>query len=313
MHTDPMKLKPYISETVWGGSRLVTEYGIDPQGCANCAEAWVLSAHPNGSSMVQNGAYAGMRLDELYAHAPELFGKRAADKLPVLVKFIDAQDDLSIQVHPRDTDDVLLPGEAGKTECWYILDAQPGAKLYLGFRKAITREAFAHAIKTQTLMEHVQAFEVQAGEFYFIPAGTLHAIGRGVLLAEVQQNSDTTYRVYDYGRLQNGVPRALHVEQAMAVTDLVPYAPQAIAEGANGLRELVRCAYFAVEEWSGVGEFAGVATEESFVSLLVLSGEAVLICAGEELPLCKGESVCIPAGAGEYRVKGDCRILITTV
>ena len=313
MQTYPMKLKPYISETVWGGNRLVTEYGIDPQDRANCAEAWVLSAHPNGSSTVQNGAYAGLRLDELYAREPGLFGSTARTKFPVLVKFIDAQDDLSIQVHPRDTDEVLLSGEAGKTECWYILDAQPGAKLYLGFRGAITREAFAHAIKTQTLMEHVRAFEVKAGEFYFIPAGTLHAIGRGVLLAEVQQNSDTTYRVYDHGRLQNGVPRALHVQQALAVTDLVPYVPQKIAEGANGLRELVRCAYFAVEEWSGAGEFAGTATEESFVSLLVLHGGAVLTCAGEELPLRKGESVCIPAGTGEYQIKGNCRILITTV
>ena len=313
MYTYPMKLKPYISETVWGGNRLVTEYGIDPQGRANCAEAWVCSAHPNGSSTVQNGAYACMRLDELYTRAPELFGRKAANKFPILVKFIDAQDDLSIQVHPRDTDEVLLPGEAGKTECWYILDAQPGAKLYLGFREEIAQEAFAQAIETQTLMEHVQAFEVKAGEFYFIPAGTLHAIGRGVLLAEVQQNSDTTYRVYDYGRLQNGAPRALHVAQALAATDLVPYVPQNPAEQANGLRELVRCAYFAVEEWNGAGEFEGTATEESFVSLLILQGDAVLSCAGEELPLTKGESVCIPAGAGKYQVKGDCRMLITTV
>jgi len=313
MHTYPMKLKPYISETVWGGSRLVTEYGIDPQDRANCAEAWVFSAHPGGSSVVQNGAYAGLRLDELYTREPKLFGRNAANKFPVLVKFIDAQDDLSIQVHPRDTDEVLLPGEAGKTECWYILDAQPGAKLYLGFREKITQEAFAHAIKTQTLMEYVQAFEVQAGEFYFIPAGTLHAIGRDVLLAEVQQNSDTTYRVYDYGRLQNGAPRALHVEQALAVTDLVPYTPQKPSEQTAGLRELVRCAYFAVEEWDGAGEFAGTAGAESFVSLLVLQGGAVLTCAGEEMKISKGESVCIPAGAGEYHIKGDCRVLITTV
>jgi len=285
MHRYPMKLTPHISETVWGGDRLVKEYGIDPRGRANCAEAWVLSAHPNGSSIVQNGAYAGMGLSELYAN------------FPILVKLIDAQDDLSIQVHPRDTDSVLLPGEAGKTECWYILDAKPGAKLYLGFKRAITRDEFARAIEEQTLTDHVRAFEVHAGEFYFIPAGTLHAIGRGVLLAEVQQNSDTTYRVYDYGRLQNGAPRQLHVEQALAVTDLAPYKPSR--------KTRIECEYFSVEEWRG--DYAGSAGE-SFVSLLVLdhAGDCTLFCAGMELPVGRGDSVLIPAGAGAFRVAGSC-------
>jgi len=221
MHRYPMKLTPYISETVWGGSRLAEEYHIDPQGRANCAEAWVLSARAGASSVVQNGAYAGMALCELYKKEPGLFG--CAGEFPLLVKFIDARDDLSVQVHPRDTEGVLLPGEAGKTECWYILDARPGARLYLGFREEISLDEFARAIQEGTLMEYVRPFEVRAGEFYFIPAGTLHAIGRGVLLAEVQQNSDTTYRVYDYNRPGlDGKPRELHVADAREVTRLEP-------------------------------------------------------------------------------------------
>ena len=286
MHVYPMKLTPYISETVWGGKRLIEEYNIDPQGRANCAEAWVLSAHPNGGSVVQNGVYAGMRLDELFP------------SFPILVKFIDAQDDLSIQVHPRDTDDVLKPGESGKTECWYILDARPGAKLYLGFKEAISREAFAQAIEEGTLMEHVRPFEAKPGEFYFVPAGTLHAIGRGVLLAEVQQSSDTTYRVYDYGRLP---PRQLHIEQALAVTDRAPYE--------HIQQSKIQCAYFSVEEYSGQ-DVSGIA-EEGFVSLLMLAGGAVLTCRGETMSLRKGESLLIPPGAGEYRVTGECRTLVT--
>jgi mannose-6-phosphate isomerase class I len=310
-----MKLIPYISETVWGGKRLVAEYGVDPRGKANCAEAWVLSAHPNGPGLVANGVCAGRTLEDLFAAQPNLFGKKAAGlaRFPILVKLIDAQDDLSIQVHPRGSESVLLPGEAGKTECWYILDAQPGAKLYLGFQRELLREEFAAAIQSQTLMDYVRPFEVRAGEFYFIPAGTLHAIGGGVLLAEVQQSSDTTYRVYDYGRLQNGRPRPLHIEQALAVTDLRPYEPPEQKIGSAGCRTLCRCEYFEITEfrhcYSAYETEQGI-LEESFASLLFLEGEAVLRSAAGELLCRKGESVLVPAGM-PYDVEGTCRALIT--
>jgi mannose-6-phosphate isomerase len=292
-----MKLTPFISETIWGGCRLAEEYGIDPQGRANCAEAWVLSAHRNGSSIIQNGAFSGKPLAAVF---PDF---------PLLVKLIDAKETLSLQVHPRDSD-ALAPGEAGKTECWYVLDAQPDAFLYLGFRRAVTRAEFAQAIAAQTLLDYVQPFAVRPGEFYFIPAGTLHAIGRGVLLAEVQQSSDTTYRVYDYGRLQNGAPRQLHTQQALAVTDRTPYRPQGQSRETNGRRPLVSCEYFTVEEWRGQC-FRGCA-KAHFVSLLALPGtDAKLLCAGEALPLRTGESVLLPAGAGGFQLQGSCRMLVT--
>ncbi|MDR2686852.1 MAG: class I mannose-6-phosphate isomerase, partial [Oscillospiraceae bacterium] len=223
----PMKLRPHVSETVWGGNRLAENFNIDPQGRANTAEAWALSAHPKGCSTVEDGPFAGRTLARLFAERPELFGSNCAgkEKFPVIVKLIDAKEDLSLQVHPRDGDAALRPGEAGKNECWFILEAPPGAKLYMGLREAITRAQFAAAIENKTIMGYVQAFEVEEGDFFFIPAGTLHAIGKGVLLAEVQQNSDTTYRVYDYNRLQDGQQRELHVAQAGAVADLLPYEP----------------------------------------------------------------------------------------
>jgi mannose-6-phosphate isomerase len=306
----PMRLAPHVTEAVWGGNRLAAEYGVDPAGRKNCAEAWMLSGHPRGSSLVRGGAYDGMPLEALFHGRRELFGEACAglERFPVLVKLIDAREDLSIQVHPGDND-FLLPGESGKTECWYILDAEPGAKLYLGFQEAITREQFTHAIENKTLMGYVQTFEAQAEDFFYIPAGTLHAIGKGILLAEVQQSSDTTYRVYDYNRLENGRPRPLHVERARVVTELGPYEPTRERFKLFGTRKLVSCEHFTVEECAGRGE----AGEDSFVHLLFLEadGGCVLECGGAVMPIKKGDSVLIPAGAGKYSVDGGCRALET--
>jgi len=307
----PMKLRPHVTQAVWGGSRLARDYYIDPQGLPNTAEAWALSAHPRGSSVAQTGPFAGQSLEQLFAARRDLFGRKCIDMkiFPVIVKLIDAREDLSIQVHPRDNDPVLLPGEAGKTECWYILEAAPGARLYLGFREAITPARFAAAIENNTIMDFVQAYPVQPGDFFFIPAGTLHAIGAGVLLAEVQQNSDTTYRVYDYNRLQNGAPRQLHIKQAMAVTDLLPWEPPSPAGGET----LCACEYFTVEQRSG--SFTGEAGEDSFVHLLILEADnsAKLVWEDIRIPIAKGGSVLIPAGAGKYSVDGDVRVLVNTV
>ena len=310
--SQPMKLRPHVTQAVWGGSRLTRGYGIDPCGLSNTAEAWALSAHPRGSSVVVTGPFAGQSLEQLFAARPGLFGSRCAsmDRFPVIVKLIDAKEDLSLQVHPRDGDPVLLPGEAGKTECWYILEAAPGARLCLGLRGAVTCAQFAAAIADNTIMDYVASFDVAPGDFYFIPAGTLHAIGAGVLLAEVQQNSDTTYRVYDYNRLQNGVPRQLHIEQAKAVTDLLPYEPSPSPAGGE---TLCACGYFTVERRGG--SFTGQAGEESFVHLLILEADknAKLMWEDIRLPIAKGGSILIPAGAGKFSVEGDARVLLTTV
>jgi len=313
----PMKLRPHISETVWGGTRLIESYGIDPGGRANAAEAWVLSAHPKGCSVIETGPFAGRTLAELYAERPELFGSDCAgkEKFPIIVKLIDAKEDLSLQVHPRDGDEALRFGEAGKNECWFILEAPPGAKLYMGLREAITRAQFAAAIENKTIMGYVQAFEVEEGDFFFIPAGTLHAIGKGVLLAEVQQSSDTTYRVYDYNRLYNGKPRELHVEQAQAVADLLPYEPPRQKWGLFGTKKLCECDWFTVEERDARFGFSEEAEDESFVHLLILEADdgALLEWEDMEMDIKKGDSIFVPAGAGKFSVDGEVRALVTYV
>ena len=283
-----MKLIPHDVKLIWG------------------SEAWLLSARANAESTTE----AGLGLGELFVKQPALFGtKCAGETFPLLIKFIDARDDLSIQVHPRDEDrHVLQPGEAGKTECWYILDAAPGAKLYLGFCAAISQEQFAQAITDGTLMQYIQAFDVKPGDFFYIPAGTLHAIGKGVYLAEVQQNSDTTYRVFDYNRLQNGAPRALHVEQAMAVTELVPYT-QTQPTGDM----LVQNEMFTVAKLGGPGGFSGKATAESFVSLVFIEGAGKLTCGSKTIAVRKGDSIFIPASAGEFTITGNCAALATSL
>ena len=282
-HIYPLKLTPHVVQPIWG------------------RETWVLSTHNNGSCTVQTGTFAGMDFAQLHREQPALFGKACEGRdFPVLVKFIHARDDLSIQVHPRDSDThVLAPGEAGKTECWFILQADPGAKLVMGFREEITPELFAQSIENGTLMNHVAQLPVQAGDFFHIPAGTLHAIGAGITLAEVQQNSDTTYRVYDYGRLQNGQPRELHVTQAKAVTDLAPYTAEPSDE------------HFTAQR---VHNPQGVVGEDSFISLVVLVGEGTLLCDNHPpMPIAEGNSIFLPAGLGNYAVQGDCEILLTHV
>ncbi|MDR2524651.1 MAG: mannose-6-phosphate isomerase [Oscillospiraceae bacterium] len=293
MQPYPILLAPYVSEAVWGGRRLAEEYGVDPGGKANCAEAWVLSAHPKGSASIRNGALTGQSLAAVAAQKPAWFGGKP---LGVLVKLIDAREALSVQVHPTDGAPCLRPGEAGKTECWYILDAAPGASLTLGFREQITKATFERAIRENALSDLLRKQPVRRGDFFFIPAGTLHAIGAGVLLAEVQQSSDTTYRVFDYNRQP---PRELHISQALCAAELAPYAAKEALP--------LRCPYFSVAEWQGARQ--GAPPQDAFLSLLVLDGRTQLAAAGEVLPLRKGDCVLLPAGMGGYTLESGAHIL----
>ena len=220
-----LKLKPSCKDYLWGGHRLVDEYNIEYDG-EILAEAWELSCHPDGPSMIMNGPYAGKTLQEyLDIEGMEVLGThcRRFREFPILTKFIDARDNLSIQVHPSNGFALQNEGQYGKTEMWYVLDAEEGAFLYYGFKEEITREEFAQRIKENTLLEVLNAVPVKKGDVLFIESGTLHAIGKGILIAEIQQNSNVTYRVYDYGRVgKDGKKRDLHIEKALAVTSRVP-------------------------------------------------------------------------------------------
>jgi mannose-6-phosphate isomerase len=318
----PMKLKAACKDYIWGGNRLRLEYGQQSE-AEKVAESWMLSAHPDGPSVIENGEDKGMTLQQYLQKAGEsVLGTDCAKfpYFPVLIKLIDAKDKLSIQVHPDDVYARAHGGGFGKTEMWYILDCEPGAGLYYGFDHEISREEFARRINDGTLEEVLHRAEVHPGDMFFIKAGTLHAIGAGILLAEVQQNSNLTYRIYDYGRLgKDGKPRELHVEQAKEVTQLkpadCPVGPRGSREERKGYSRLLlaSCPVFTVYEMK-VENAELNADETSFHSLICLDGEADLLKEGKPvLSLKKGESVFIPAGYGSYTVKGSCRLLHTTV
>ena len=219
----PFVLKAPCKDYLWGGNRL-REFGKESD-ADKIAESWELSCHPDGESVIASGDYAGMTLPAFLAAHPEAAGESCRDfeRFPVLIKLIDAHDNLSVQVHPDDAYALAHEGEYGKTEMWYIVDAEPGAELLYGFARDVTKEEFRRAIEENTLLDLVRHVPVRPGDVFFIPAGTLHAIGKGILIAEIQQNSNTTYRVYDYGRVgKDGKPRELHIAKALDVTRLTP-------------------------------------------------------------------------------------------
>ena len=303
-----LKLTPACKDYLWGGDKLRTDFGVQ-SALHPLAEAWVLSCHPDGPSVLACGPDAGQTLPDYLRANPGALGTACAkfENFPVLVKLIDAKGDLSIQVHPSDAYALEHEHQYGKTEMWYILDAEPGAFLYYGFDREISAEEFARRIADNTLTEVLYAAPVHKGDVFFIPSGTLHAICKGIVLAEIQQNSNVTYRVYDYGRVgADGKPRALHIDKALAVTARTP-----VRRDFDFGDHLARCDYFTVDVREGA--FTGRAGAESFVSLLLVDGEGVLRCGGESVPAAKGDSFFLPAGSGAFAMIGSAKVILTTI
>ena len=307
---ETIKLTPACKDYLWGGEKLRQDYGIQSQ-LHPLAEAWVLSCHPDGPSVVATGPLAGKTLPEyIQEKGPGCLGagcEKFTD-FPILAKFIDAKGDLSIQVHPSNEYALAHEHQFGKTEMWYVLDCEPGATLYYGFQHQISREEFQQRIQDNTLTEVLNAVPVEKGDLFFIPAGTLHAIRKGIVVAEIQQNSNVTYRIYDYGRVgADGKPRQLHIQQALEVTQRTPPQPDPDFHG-----HLAQCPYFTVDVMEG--RFTLDCGPESFVSVLVLEGTGILWEGDESMSLRKGESLFIPAGAGQCRLEGDgLKCLVTRV
>lgn len=315
---EPIFLQGVCKDYLWGGNRLREEFGKQSS-ADKIAESWELACHKDGSSSIRGGDGNGMTLPEyLNAVGMEILGTNCAgcNTVPILIKLIDAKQDLSIQVHPDDNYAMQMEGEPGKTEMWYIVDCTPGAALYYGVNRRVSKAEFARRIADQTLTEILNRVEVKPGELYFIPSGTLHAIGAGILLAEIQQNSNTTYRVYDYGRRgADGELRPLHVEKALEVTDLCPSEPtvQYPAEAFSGgtVRKLESCDHFASDLVS-VTEYAAFSVgKETFHHLLVLDGEAVLETQSGTFAVKKGDSILLPAKLGRYEIIGRCQYIVT--
>lgn len=316
-----LKLTPAIKDNIWGGTRLSREFEMvsytDRQ-----AEAWVLSCHSDGESIIENTEFKGRTLSDVLANEGKDYLGTNCKKyefFPLLIKLIDANDDLSIQVHPDDEYALRVEGEYGKTEAWYIMDCDESSELIYGFKKDITKDEFKRAIEENTLSEYVNRVKVKKGDVFFIQAGTLHAICKGILLAEVQQNSNTTYRVYDYGRLQNGKPRELHVEKALDVTLLKKSQADGKPMGETEVFEgycqtlLVDCDLFTMKRLDVSESAKVIADETSFVSLVALDGNGVVMHEDTCITLYKGESLFVPAGYGEIEILGSVTVLESRV
>ena len=315
------KLIPTVADYIWGGTRLIDEYGIKTDKNP-AAEAWVLSCHKAGPSTVEAGDLAGKTLQEIYENNKEICGTNGNkfEFFPILIKLIDAKNNLSIQVHPDDEYAMRVEGEYGKTEAWYILDCDDDAELILGFNRDVSVEEFKEAAQSEKMLDIVNKVKVKKGDLFFIEAGTMHAICKGIMLAEVQQNSNTTYRIYDYGRLgADGQPRPLHVDKAADVTNLcppvIPDASQRKTETQDGgaRAELTSCDLFKMYDVKVDGNYESFVDETSFVSLLCLDGEASITCGSTSLSMIKGESLFIPANSGKFTINGKADFLETRI
>ena len=312
-----LKLKPVFKDYIWGGTKLRDEYGFQSE-LTKLAEGWMLSCHKDGENIIENGDFEGKTLTEVVYANPDYLGENgnAFEYFPILIKLIDAKNDLSVQVHPDNEYAMRVENEYGKTECWYILDCDDDAELIYGFNKSITSKEFKEKIADNTFLETVNKVKVKKGDLFFIEAGTLHAIGKGILLAEIQQNSNTTYRVYDYGRLgADGKPRELHVEKAIDVTNCTPPTRSTEPEGElinkNGYSTqlLTKCDLFNVEKVSVDTSYTSTADEKSFVSVLVTDGNGRI----EDIEFKKGDSLFIPANYGDFTITGKSELIITRV
>ena len=308
----PVKLLPAFKDYLWGGTKLKEKYNKKSD-LEIVAESWEMSCHKDGMSTVVTGEFSGKTLPEYV----EILGKEALGKkaekfsyFPLLIKFIDAKDNLSIQVHPADEYALKVEGEYGKTEMWYVLEAEEGAYLYYGFNRDITKEEFAERIKNNTILEVLNKVNVKAGDVFFIDAGTVHAIGSGLMICEIQQNSNTTYRVYDYDRRdKEGNARPLHVEKAIEVSKLTK-APE-LKKAENDV--LASCEYFTVKKAIVNGEKTVKIDESSFVSLIVVNGSGEVALGEDKLAVTKGDSIFVPAQNGEIKMNGEMEVIVSSL
>lgn len=315
----PLQFQPEFKERVWGG-RALEQFGLTPPE-GHIGEGWMIADHPNGTTKVLNGALAGKGLDEVREQlGTEWLGTKGVSekggRFPLLIKLLDCNDDLSVQVHPTDEYEALPSGELGKTEMWYVLDAKPGAHIIYGLNEGVDRAALKEALENGTVMDTLRQVPVEAGDTFFIPAGTVHALCAGVVVAEIQQNSDTTYRIYDYNRPGlDGKPRELHVEDSLNVTAYE-------GAGASTMKtnnatpgewlKLAECPYFVVEKGIVTERWELSTSPDSFTILVVCEGAGTLEWAhaeSDKIELKAGQCYLLPANLGSYTLDGNTTVL----
>ncbi|MCA6743047.1 mannose-6-phosphate isomerase, class I [Enterococcus durans] len=308
---EPIFLKPVFQKKIWGGSRLKSVFGFDIPN-DKIGEDWAISAHPHGVSVVENGEFKGQKLDDLWKEHKELFGHPTEPVFPLLIKILDAEDELSVQVHPDDAYGMKHEGELGKTECWYIIDAEPGAEIIYGHH-AKTREELAEMIKEGRWDDLLKKVPVKKGDFFYVPSGTIHAIGKGIMILETQQSSDTTYRVYDYDRKDaSGQKRELHIQQSIDVTTVPAKTPELqikeVRKGQSSIITYLETEFFNVYEWDikGITSFK---KQAPYTLATVIDGAGELIVDNQTYLLEKGTSFILPNEINEWTVQGELTII----
>ena len=316
-HIYPLILAPVFKDYIWGGNKLKTNFNKKTD-LTPLAESWELAAHKDGDCIIINGICCGMRLSEYAKTYPSAISisHKNRDNFPILIKLIDATDNLSVQVHPDDEYAALHECSKGKTEMWHILDCEPQSFIFLGFKQDVSKEEFKKRIEHNTLIDVLNRVFVKPGDTFFIAPNTLHAIGRGIVLAEIQQNSNITYRIYDYGRKdKNGRSRELHIEKATEITSLHQNQNNEIEDNTiiykNDRKEtnLCSCQYFSVRKIEIFGSTAGTSTDKNFRHLLCTGGTGTLSCSGENYKLSKGDSILMPAGNYSFSISGNLEVL----
>jgi len=297
----PLRFRPLLREYIWGGRRLETLLGKTLGNGDTYAESWEVVDHGASQSIVDDGPLAGKTLNELLGeYGPQMLGRHYPQtRFPLLLKYLDAHRDLSVQVHPDDAGGALLdPPDLGKTEAWVIVHAQPGAKVYAGLKRGFDRSAFEREINRGSAELCLHSFEPQAGDCIFIPAGVVHAIGAGLVVAEIQQASDTTFRLYDWNRVDaSGQPRQLHIEQGLNAIDydrgpVDPVEPVTVSD--TGAERLVKCDKFVLDRWRFTPDSTRCSTsDDRFHIFTVLDGEVTV--SGIDGAIGKGGSFFIPA------------------
>lgn len=309
----PIKLIPSYKDYLWGGEKLQNVYGKKTD-ISPVAESWELSCHKDGFSIVGGGEFDGETLASVIEKNPDMLGINCKSKeLPILIKLIDAADNLSVQVHPNDEQAKEWENQNGKTEMWYVIEADRNAKITYGVSEEIDKARLEKEIHNKTVERVLNTVHSKKGDVFFVEASTIHAIGKGNVIAEIQQNSNVTYRLYDYGRKgKDGKERELHIEKGVKAANCNKTEVRKIPICSDGTRLLGSCEYFAVKEVKLNGKKTFVADEKSYHALIVTAGAAELSCDGYTEELLAGQTVFIPASMGEYTLSGKATVLLTT-
>ncbi|SHF20986.1 mannose-6-phosphate isomerase, type 1 [Seinonella peptonophila] len=312
----PLFLQPVMKKRIWGGTRLRDQFLYDIPS-DQTGECWGISAHPHGKSTVKNGIYGGLDLNVLWENQRHLFGHTKGEVFPLLTKILDADQDLSIQVHPDDTYAQKVEAErSGKTECWYIIDCEKDAEIVYG-HTAQSKEEFQQKYLSKDRDTLFRRLKIKPGDFFYVPSGTLHALCKGTLVLETQQNSDLTYRVYDYERVdEHGNIRELHINKALEVINFphqdIFIQPITHVHQSTEIITYIENQFFTVQRWKTEGNTSFI-QDKNFQIISVLNGEGEFFVKGERYPFFKGDHIILPFGLGEYQTSGNTEWIVSFI